>query len=101
MDCGDVIQLRVGKLRTCECGKVKGRYIDCRMAEVSKGAISIAIGNGSLAQAIGRMMDLKHRTKDTADRKQYIEEARIEYAWVRPNEGSGNPHTKIFEELHE
>ena len=28
-----------------------------------------------------------------------IENAKIEYAWVRPNEGIGNPHASVDEEL--
>lgn len=96
-ECWDVFKL-AKKMRKCECGKVKGRYIDNSEAEVSGNAISLALGNGSLEVAIGNMMVLKHSTKDTADREDYIDSARIQYAWVRPNGGKGNPHTKVIKE---
>lgn len=95
-DCWDVFKLAVGKMRKCSCGKVKGRYLDNLTAEVSENAISLAIGNGSLATAISSMLYLKTKTKDKATRDDYIRHARIEYAWVRPNSGDGNPHTKLI-----
>lgn len=97
--CGDVFQLRLGKLRTCECGKVKGRYINNSEAEVNKEAISLAIGNGGLMKAIVKMQQFQSDTKDKADRKEYIKEGNLIYAWCRPNEGPGNPHTKVVENL--
>ncbi len=93
--CKDVFKLR-SALRECDCGLVQGRYVDASIAEVSKGAISIAIGNGSLQQAISNMNRIK--SSGDADRNSYRDEARIEYAWVRPNSGKGNPHTKVLGE---
>lgn len=96
--CGDVFQLRIQKMRKCECGFVKGRYLNNSEAEVSKDAISIAIGNGSIALSIALMEHLKRTTNNLAERGEYILKSGIEYAWVRPNEGPGNPHTKIINE---
>lgn len=97
--CGDMFKLRLQNMKTCECGKVKGRYIDNSLAEVSEEAISVAIGNGSFNQAVGMMKYVqKHSGIMNPDRQTYIAEANIEYAWVRPNDGDGNPHTKIIKE---
>lgn len=98
--CYDVVQLR-RKYRTCECGRVSGRYINNIEAEISADAISIAIGNGSFLQAIENMRELRAATNDQANRKDYQRFAQIEYAWVRPNEGLGNPHCKMIKEDHE
>lgn len=96
-DCWDVFKLS-SVTRKCFCGRVYGRYIDNEKAEVSSTAISLALGNGSLLDAIGRMRLFQELFKDTADREFYIELAKIDYAWVRPNTGPGNPHTQIIQE---
>lgn len=98
LNCNDVFKLTLGKMRSCECGKVKGRYIDNSNAEVSENAISLAIGNGSLVNAIAEMMHHKKETKNMAEREEYYQEGygKIDYAWVRPNDGLGNPHCKII-----
>ena len=94
-DCQDMVKLRLTEMRFCMCGKVYGRYIDNTTAEVSKTAISIAIGNGSLAQAIQNMELFSERQGDELSRESYQNLAPINYAWVRPNNGAGNPHTTI------
>lgn len=96
-DCWDVFKLS-DEMRHCKCGKIKGRYLDNRMAEVSKDAISIALGNGSVELAYGQMLGHQIETKDTASRSSYHEKDKglIEYAWIRPNTGPGNPHTKVI-----
>jgi hypothetical protein len=98
-DCWDVFKLDF-EMRTCKCGKCKGRYIDNTYAEVSEECVSIAIGNGSLQQAIYNSIDHSKTTKNKADRREYYEDGkgRISHAWVRPNTGVGNPHTKIIKE---
>lgn len=96
-ECMSVFNLTMDKFKTCECGKCKGRYIDEWQAEVSECAISLAIGNGSLTRAIYEMEELKKSTNDKAKRNEYIKEAAM-IAWVRPNTGKGNPHTKIIKE---
>ena len=96
--CWDVFKLAY-KMRQCECGSVKGRYIDNTFAEVTPSAVSIGIGNGALEQAIYDMQALQRATNDMADRRTYHEPGNglIKYAWVRPNAGPGNPHTKLME----
>lgn len=97
--CWDVVKLKVGEMRYCECGSVFGRYIDNTFAEVSENAISLAIGNGALLNAINDMKNHENKTHGEASRESYHEEGRglIEYAWVRPNSGEGNPHYKIIQ----
>lgn len=98
--CSDVFKLDLGVMRQCKCGHVKGRYIDNVHAEVSKDAVSIAIGNGSLQQSWIEAGTHQATTNDTAERAEYYQDGqgKIEYAWVRPNEGPGNPHCKVIKE---
>lgn len=99
--CGDVFQLRLGKLRSCDCGKVKGQYINNSLAEVNEDAISLAIGNGALISAIGNMITTQKNSGDKADRQDYIKAGNLIFAWCRPNEGPGNPHTKVVKKFTE
>ena len=92
-DCQDVFKLDF-EFRTCKCGKSSGRYIDNTNAVVNGYGISLAIGNGSLNNSMWKLkLDKKDRT-----RKEYIHEFNVS-CWVRPNEGDGNPHTKINDNL--
>ena len=84
-ECSDVIKLIVGELRSCQCGKVKGKYIDNTHAEVDGEGYSLAIGNGSLMMACCKL-------KPTQQRRPPGSEI---ICWVRPHEGDGNPHTRI------
>lgn len=99
--CSSVFNLEVGKMKECSCGACRGRYINEYEAEVTEGCISLTIGNGSLINAINDMRSIKHSTSDKADRRDYIEGARISHAWIRPNTGPGNPHTKLIKEKNE
>lgn len=92
--CEDWVKLRLKKMRKCECGHIKGRYIDNVKAEVSEDAISVGVGNGSLREAHASLIDAKI-FKENLDRKGYIKECFM-LTWLRPNEGKGNPHTKII-----
>lgn len=99
--CEDVFKLSLKKVRQCDCGMVKGRYINHLLAETNGKGIHIAIGNGSLINAIGDMERLQRITKDEADRDEYYKsgKGRISHAWVRPQSGNGNPHTIVNETL--
>jgi hypothetical protein len=96
--CHDIFKPGPDTLRTCACGRVKGRYINNKEAEVSAEAISIAIDNYSLAQAIADMRRHQAETGDTAAKEDYYEygNGAIECAWVRPNTAPGNPHTRLL-----
>lgn len=94
--CGDLFQLRVGLMRQCECGAIKGQYVDVSNAEVSENAVSVAIGNGAFDHAVAAMKLMKQATHNEADRDDYKRATQIQYAWVRPNTGPGNPHTKTI-----
>lgn len=95
--CWDVFKLSM-EMRQCSCGLVKGMYINNSQAEVTPNAVSIAIGNGSLMMSINDMRKLQKDTEDKAERHAYqaIGRGGIEYAWVRPNSGDGNPHTSLI-----
>lgn len=92
-ECGDLFNLGY-ELKRCSCGKAYGRYLNNQQAEVSPDSISVAIGNGSFDKAIMNMAKADHAT---ADRTFFRDNCRIEYAWVRPNTGPGNPHTIVRE----
>ena len=88
------------EMKQCPCGNTKGRYDkngETAVLTDNDSTISIAIGNGSLMEAIQDMRNLQAH-KPEAHRKQYQEDARIWYAWVRPNTGTGNPHTMPLKE---
>lgn len=81
--------------RRCKCGATRGAYDDNGCTAWLKGpGISIAIGNGAFRRAVQEMVRLKEVTKDTAGREAYIQTGQISHAWVRPNSGPGNPHTR-------
>jgi hypothetical protein len=80
--CGDMQKLRY-TIRTCDCGATSGAYeADGVNAWLKGPCTSIAIGNGSLQDALARLPRLP------ADRAFYPI-----MAWVRPNFGPTNPHT--------
>lgn len=88
-DCYDVFKLNYEE-RHCKCGLVTGNYINNVDAVTNGRGISLAIGNGSLENGYFKMMNMG----DNEDRKKYIKGATV-LCWVRPNEGPGNPHTKV------
>ena len=97
--CFDVFKLDYEQ-RSCKCGNVTGRYVDNTYAETNGKGYSLAIGNGSLMSSLVKLNMLKEREKRSDgkvnyDRDTYIEDCKIHYAWVRPNDGEGNPHTKV------
>ena len=97
--CHDLFRIGYDSLRSCECGRVMGQYINDEEAEVSPGAVSIVIGNRSLAQAIEDMRRLQAETGDTAEYEEYRRHGfgAIDHAWVRPNTSPGNPRTRLIE----
>ena len=101
LDCGDMFSLRIGKLRTCDCGRVSGQYVDRTTAEVNGKGVSVAIGNGSLSGAIMEMYRAEgHQTTGSTgfDRGYFRDHCKVGFCWVRPHEGEGNPHTKVKKE---
>jgi len=88
--CDDLFKLGF-ELRSCSCGYVKGKYIDSLNAEVNGNGYSLAIGNGSLTDAMYNF----DKTNPNLTRDFFVKNNKIEYCWIRPHEGQGNPHTKI------
>lgn len=94
MKCSDGFFLYFDE-RRCLCGATRGAYeANGVTAWISGPAVSLAIGNGSFHRAVQEMLALRDSTKDTAPREDYIKVAQITHAWVRPNSGPGNPHTR-------
>lgn len=92
--CYDVFKLAFG-WRSCECGEVSGRYVNDIEAEVNGKGVSLAIGNGSLFDAVVRFRRMGgDYKKDARPRPFFIEKGSV-ICWVRPHEGPGNPHTKV------
>lgn len=85
MECQDIIRLIEDDLRFCKCGLCCGMYLDERQVVTNGNGTSLAIGNGSLVQAIGANFLEKGDTK-------FI-------AWVRPNEGLKNPNSRVDRQL--
>lgn len=89
-DCHDVFKLDFDE-RKCKCGICSGRYINNSEAVTNGNGVSLAIGNGSLNQTVINMIfGPKDKSRDW-----YIENCKVQYCWVRPNEGPGNPHSKV------
>lgn len=102
LKCFDVFKLDY-ELRTCKCKEVKGKYDPDGITAVTTDnefTINLAMGNGSVIQAIEDMRELKADSDNKAPRSAYYQEGSgaINYAWVRPNNGEGNPHTKLLKE---
>ena len=94
-ECKDMVKLSRCGWRHCKCGRVFGRYLkDGHKARVSRTAISIRIGNPALKEAIGKMEQISERTSK-APGKKYRKDAAIADAYVRPNEGPGNPNCDV------
>jgi hypothetical protein len=93
--CKDLVKLTRHEIRKCRCGHVRGKYrADGGRAVVSPSAISVVIGNPQLRDAIRRLRTISKETPK-ADKAAYKERAAIELTYVRPNEGPGNPRTKV------
>ena len=89
--CYDVFKLAYTE-RSCQCGRVTGRYVDNRNAVTNGNGVSIGIGNGHLMRAVTA---LSGATSENTREDYYGEGAPTRVlCWVRPNSGPGNPHTK-------
>lgn len=98
-DCKAIFTLSFEN-KSCDCGLVEGKYLNRIDAETNGKGISLAIGNGSFERAFARMLypQIDHFSDDSSlDRNFYKNECSF-LAWVRPNDGAGNPHTKISTE---
>ncbi len=97
--CGDIFNLTGIRVKECHCGRVKGVYINYSEAIVNGNGISIAIGNGALSSAVHQkqLMEYDQTLTDEPDydRKDYQVMCKVNYCWIRPNEGTGNPHQFI------
>lgn len=80
--CSDVVKLEY-KRRYCRCRKSFGKYTSKGGAiRLSKHAVNLAIGNGSVPFAI-EMMEVLQKSK-LSDKYDYISKAQV-LAWIEPN----------------
>ncbi len=81
--CCDLFQLSFD-LRSCSCGRCKGRYTTSRQAEVNGEGLSVGIANGDF---------------DSAQR--YVKKGKsiAIRCWARPHDGPSNDHTIIRKDL--
>lgn len=93
-ECWDIFKMAM-ESRSCACGKCTGRYLeDGHKAETNGRGVQLAIGNGSLLNAIAGMR--RHESEGIGhDKEAYIDHGRISHAWCRPHEGPGNPRCKV------
>ena len=87
--CHDVFKLTRSEERQCKCGYCSGRYIDNLNAVTNGNGYSIAIGNGSIETGIYYLLGNMHHDRDWYKNNNQL------LCWMRPNEGSGNPHSKV------
>lgn len=93
LNCGDVFNLQ-RRLKSCYCGEVAGKYDSERDAVVNGKGVSLAIGNGSLNQAMLEAANMKTDPREGLA-SPYDRHIGSFIAWARPHEGPANPHTKV------
>jgi len=93
-DCQDVFRLMIKQVRSCQCGKVKGYYLDLDLAVTNGQGIAIALDNDSLDKIVKKLGTMDQNRPDSF----YKSYAKIR-VWARPNSGPGNPRTKIVHGL--
>lgn len=91
--CGSLFSLSPEREKSCDCGRVKGRYNGHRMAVSNGKGYALGMGTGSLSDALVNMA----RYGSGESREFYLENNRV-ITWVRPHAGEGNPHTHLEED---
>lgn len=92
-NCIDIV-LFTYEMRSCRCGKCKGRYIDRRNAESNGEGVAMALGLGDFERGLTSVS----QAPPNLDRDWYQNNCRLEYVWFRPHTGLGNPHTQLIGE---
>lgn len=97
--CNSVFNLSY-KLKSCDCGEVKGKYMDNVNAVTNGKGHTLAIGNGSLMKAV-LSVELTKDLQDWRDIPNWKEwynsrpGDNLFLAWVRKANGPSNPHSKV------
>lgn len=94
LECGDVFNLQLHE-KTCGCGKVKGRYTSREEAEVNGEGVSLGIGNGSLNEAVLRVLKGEVTTDFRKEGDVRARHPSSIICWARPHEGPANSHTWV------
>jgi hypothetical protein len=99
--CNTIFNLK-HELKSCLCGEVKGRYINNVDAEVNGKGYSLAIGNGSLWNAISLAEEVEEDWRNSSGWQTWWEQRPSDtmfLAWARPHADKANLHTIINPEL--
>jgi hypothetical protein len=83
-------------LRSCACGKVKGRYLNELDAETNGEGHCIGIDNYTLKEATNL---LDQAIEQGATIKQGLRPMFMIWCWAMPHEGTANPTTKVNKDL--
>lgn len=95
--CADIFNLGL-TLKSCSCGRVKGRYLPNGSTAVVNGkGRSLAIGNGSFTKALMGVPQFEYSYEHRTTGEQVTPV--IFLAWVRPHTGDSNPNTIVDEAL--
>lgn len=92
-ECGSLFSLTIRKEKTCDCGKVKGMYVNNRQAITNGKGLALGMGTGSIQTAI---MQIACADKDM-DRRYYLDNFKV-ITWARPHTGPGNPNTEVVKD---
>lgn len=95
--CNHIFNL-TNHLRSCQCGEVKGLYVDNSHAEVSGKGYSIAIGNGSFFAALANKDNDGKDWRDNPEWQKWWAERpakNLMLAWAREHYDATNSHTSI------
>ena len=93
-DCYDVFKLDPDELRSCKCGRVRGKYnSDCHTSVSNGKGRSLAIGNGSLMNALCGRKQFEYFSESRQARLTTF------LAWSRPNDGPENERSTVDPDL--
>lgn len=94
--CGDIFNLVPNKPKSCSCGDVSGHYINNREAVVNGNGFSLAMGSGSIIEAIQEVQQqLTHNSAPNDLNRDWWKNNNQILCWARPHSGPGNPHTTV------
>lgn len=99
-DCGDIVGLLINKLRSCDCGKCCGMYLQDGKHAVTNGqGIALGINTNDLMRAESwafTMLSGKSKVPLGEAIKAGLDPGsfRIE-CWARPHSGEHNPRTRV------
>ena len=98
-DCWDLFKLTL-KLRSCACGKVKGKYLNVKEAVSNGQGVSLGLDNLRLVQGIRKLATIEQGTCLLPDWDGISKDTGVT-CWVRPHDGPLNPHCTVDPNLRD